>query len=86
MCAAECRKKIVERVLVRDVDDGQLRAHLVSLPVEQVVVSEGDVKETPRGDALWIVVIVLGIGTGHCGQVGPELRRQTRARLRPGPP
>ena len=42
--AAECRKKVVERVFVRDVDDGQLRAHFVFIAVEQVVVSHVNVE------------------------------------------
>src|ERR1700693_254431 len=59
VCAAERGKKVVKGVIVCQVDGGQLRAHFVFVAMEQVVMADRDIEKTPRGDALWIVIVVL---------------------------
>src|ERR1019366_8379533 len=56
MRSAERGKKVVERVLLRQVDDGQLRTPLVLVAVKEIVMPQGKIKKTPRGDALRVVV------------------------------
>ena len=65
---AERGKEVVKRVLVSDVDRRELQAHLVFVSLENVVVPDGDVKQTPRRDARRILVVVLGIRCGHLQQ------------------
>ncbi len=59
MRAAERGEEVVERVLVGDVDGGQVQVHLVVLLVENVVLSERDIEQVARCDAGRIVVVVF---------------------------
>jgi len=60
--AAEGRKKVVKRVLVGQVHGRQLQAHLVSVAVEHVVVSDRQIKQMARCDSRRILVVVLRSG------------------------
>ena len=71
--AAERGKEVVECVFIRDVDDGQLRAHFVLIPAEQVIVSHTKVEKTPGRDALGVVVVILGVWCWHREERRPEL-------------
>jgi hypothetical protein len=46
--SAEGGKKVVQSVLVCDVDGRELQTHLVIVTVEHVVVSDGNVEKAPR--------------------------------------
>jgi len=46
--SAEGGKKVVQSVLVCDVDGRELQTHLVIVTVERVVVSDGNVEKAPR--------------------------------------
>ncbi len=59
MCSAKRRKEVVERVLVRQVDCGELETHFVLIATEQVVMSDRNIEKTPRRDARRVVVVVL---------------------------
>src|ERR1019366_7487032 len=74
MRSAERGKKVVERVLVRQVDDGQLRTPLVLVAVKEIVMPQGKIKKTPRGDALRVVVVIFSVGCRHSNQRRPKLR------------
>ena len=49
--AAEGGEEVVERVLVGDVDGGEVEIDLVAVGVEEVVFAERDVEEIARRDA-----------------------------------
>src|ERR1035437_3581027 len=79
-------EEVVERVLVADVDDGERRgegALVGSLAVQQVVLADGQVEQVARRDAGWVVVVVLGVGSGVREQRRGKLRTQARVRERP---
>jgi len=57
--AAEGRKEVVERIVVRQVDDGQLCTPFVPVAVEQVVMAHGHVEEAPVCDTRRLMVVVL---------------------------
>ena len=63
--SAEGRKKIVQRVFVRQVHHRQARAPLVFFAVEEVVVAHGKIEQIARCDARRIVVVVLCAGGGY---------------------
>ena len=57
--AAERREKVVERVFVRDINRRQLQADLVSIPVEEVVMSDSEIEQVSRRHARRIGVVVF---------------------------
>ena len=63
--AAEGGKKVVQSVLVCDVDGRELKTHLVLVTAEDVVVSDGNIEKAPRRDAGWILVVVFRIRLRH---------------------
>ena len=73
MRAAERRKKVIQSCLVGDIDGGERKAPLVMIAFEQVIVPYGEVEEVARRDARWILVVVLGSGSGDLDQGGPIL-------------
>ena len=82
--AAKRRQEVVQRVVVRQVNDVQLCAPLVFVRLEQVVISDCQVEEASRRDALRIMVVVFSAGRGHRDQRRSKLRSQTRERQRRG--
>src|ERR1700722_7123435 len=79
---AEGRKKVVQRVFVRDVNSGQLEAPLVSVSMKQIVLAQGNVEQITGGDAGRILVIVFGIRSRHLQERRSKLRHETRVRER----
>ena len=65
MRAAEGRKEVVKHVVVRQVDDGQLRAPFVLIAVEEVIVAHGEIEEIPVCDARRIFVVLFGSWGRH---------------------
>ena len=59
MRATKGREKVVERVLVGQIDDRKLRAYLVFIAVENVVVPQRNIEHTARGDALRMMIVVF---------------------------
>ena len=59
MRSTESREEVVERILVGQVNDRELRADFVFIAVEQVVVPDRHVKEMSRRNAWRIFVVVL---------------------------
>jgi len=57
--AAKRREKVVQRIFISEVDDRQTSAPLMTIAVEQIIVTNGDVEHMPRGDTRRIVVIIL---------------------------
>ena len=68
MGAAECRQKVIQSIIVAQVDDGKLCAPSILVALEQIVISPGNVEEMPRRNARWIVIVILRIGRRHAGQ------------------
>jgi hypothetical protein len=73
--SAEGGKEVVQHVVVRQVDHGQLRTHFVFIAVEQVVVSDGDIEEVARRNSLRIMIIVFFEGGRYLQKERLELRR-----------
>ena len=57
--AAERREEVIQRIVVSQIDNRDLTADFVLVAVKQVVMSESEVEETPRGDALRIMIVIL---------------------------
>ena len=57
--SAEGREEIVERDLISKVDHREARTPAVAVTVEQIVVSQGQVKQIARGNVWRIVVLVF---------------------------
>ena len=57
--AAECGEKVIQRMGIGDVDGGDLRAPSKSIPMEQIIVPDGDVEEMPWRDARRIAIVIL---------------------------
>ena len=58
MRAAECGKKVVERILVRQVHDCKPRRPLRAFTMEQIVQAKPNIEQVPGRNA-WRVVIVV---------------------------
>ena len=76
MCAAEGGKKVVQHIVIRDVNGGELQADFVFISVKQVIVPDGEIEQVAGRDTLRIVIIVLGSGCRHFDESGSELRSQ----------
>src|SRR5215472_1152152 len=73
VCAAEGGQKIVEGVLVGQIDRGQDETDLVALAAQQVVVSNGEIKQVSWLDARGILVVVLRPRRRNLHQAGAQL-------------
>src|SRR5215469_9017935 len=72
VCAAEGGEKIVEGVLVGQIDRGKDKTDLVALAAQQVVVSNGEIKQVSRLDARGILVVVLRPRRRNLQQAGAQ--------------
>jgi hypothetical protein len=63
--AAKGRKEVVERKMVRKVDDGQSRTHFVFVSMEHVVMADRHVEKVARRDPWRLVVVVFGVWGRH---------------------
>jgi hypothetical protein len=61
MRAAERGEEVVQRIIIGNIDDRDLRAPLEPVTVENVVVAHGQIEKTPGGDSWRIAVVVLGV-------------------------
>ena len=57
--AAERRKEIIQRDLVRDVDAGESQSHLRVFPAEQIVGTHAEVEQVARRNPRRIGIVVL---------------------------
>ena len=57
--AAECGQEVVKRHLVRHINGSELKTPPVLVATKNVVISHRDVEEMTRGDARWIVIVIL---------------------------
>jgi len=80
MRAAEGGKKVVQGIFVGDIDGRHVEIHLVAISAEEVVLSDGGVKQVPRRDARRVLVIVAFAGSGNVDQCRAILRRQADGR------
>ena len=71
--AAEGGQEVIQRVLVGDVDRGQLQADFVLVSAEYIVVSNRQVEKAPRLDSLWVVVVLLGVRRWYLDQTRTQL-------------
>ena len=80
MRAAERGNEIVQRLFVRQVDDREAQAPLVTVAIEQIVLAHGNVEHVPRSDALRIVVVVLRSGRRNRYILGTIVWRRAEVR------
>ena len=59
MRAAEGGKKVVESILVGDIDGRHVEVNLVAISAEEVVLADGGVKQVAGCDARRVLVVVL---------------------------
>ena len=74
MRAAEGGKKVIQGVLIGDIDGRHVEVHLVAIGVEKVVLAHGSVKQVAGGDARRVLVIVLRSRRGNADQRRRVLR------------
>ena len=79
MGAAERRKKVVECVLVGQVNNGHLSGPLVFFGVEQIVIAYCEIEQMSRCDPWWIMVVVFCAWCGDGDESGSILRSRTQA-------
>ena len=73
MRAAEGGKKVIQRVLVGDVDGRHVEVHLVAIGVEEVVLADGGVEKVPRRNALRVLIVVSRIWSRDADQTRRKL-------------
>src|SRR5215472_3533621 len=73
VCAAEGGQKIVEGVLVGQIDRGKDETDLVALAAQQVVMPNGEIKQVSRLDAGRILVVILSSRRRYLQQAGAQL-------------
>ena len=78
MRAAKGGQEVVERHLVRDVDDRKAQAPLIPVAVEKVVFAEGDVEEVARLYARRILIVIFRSRRRDLEQRRAELRERGR--------
>ena len=76
--SAERRQEVVQRGLVRQVDDCESQAPLVTVTVEEVVISHAGIEQVPRSDPRRIVIVILRSRRRYPKPRRPVLRRRTR--------
>ena len=84
MRSTKRRKKIVERVIIGQVNGRQLHTYFTFVAVKQIVVSDGEIENIPRGDTRRIAVIILRVRRRDLDQRRGESRRRAVVRQRPG--
>ena len=72
--AAEGGEEVIECNAIRNVDGSQLKADLVFISVEKIVVAHGKIEEIAWGDAGGVVIGVVGSGCGDRDQRRSVLR------------
>src|SRR5580692_8496457 len=78
--SAKGGEEVVQREFICQVNDRKAEAPLVPVPVEEVVLAHGEVKEAARLDPLRVVVVILGSRCRYLNQIGAELRRGAESR------
>src|SRR5436305_1683759 len=73
MSTGEGGKKVIERCLVGDVDSAYLQAPLVSVAVEEVVMTYGHIKKMAGCNTGWIVVVIFCARRWNRDACGHEL-------------
>ena len=73
MSSTERRKEVIETFLVGEIDDGEAKAHFIAVSFEEVVMSNGGVKETSWSDARRVMVVILRSWTGDADSGGTIL-------------
>jgi hypothetical protein len=63
--AAECGEEVIQRVLIRNVDRGEIEVDLVAVGVEEVAFAKGHIEQVARGDARRVEIVVAGAGRGN---------------------
>jgi hypothetical protein len=71
--AAEGGEEVIESIIVRDVNKGQLTTPLVLVTVKEVVISYRKVEQVSGPDAGWIVIVVFFARRRNINQSRREL-------------
>jgi|SRR5437667_6085518 len=81
--AAERRKEIVQRDLVREVDSRESQSHLRVFRAKQIVGAHAKVEQATRRDARWIGVVILSAVRRNSNSEGATVRRSAGRYGRP---
>ena len=60
MRATECRLKVIQRFLIRQVENREPERHLCMFSAKQIVCSSAEVEQVTRRDARRVRVVILG--------------------------
>lgn len=77
MRAAESGEKVVQRVVIGEVDKLDLRAPSVLVPFEKIVIADREIEKAAMSDAGRILIVVLRSRRWYLGEGRTELRRRT---------
>lgn len=80
MGSTESGEEIIERVVVGQIDNGELSAPLVFISVQQVIVSDGEVEQIALLNARRLVIVVFSACCRDADQARSILR--SRAQIR----
>ena len=75
--SAKGGEKVVQDIIVCQVDHRQPRTPLVTVAVEEVVISQRDVKQISLLNSRWIVIVVFLVDSRYGNQRGTKLRSRT---------
>src|ERR1039458_746639 len=76
MRAAEGGKKVIQRVLVGNIDGRNVQVRLEAAGVKEIVLADGSVEQVAGRDARRVLVVVAAAGRGNLHQIRGILRGQ----------
>ena len=74
MRPAECGEKVVQHIVIRQIDHRDAGAPYEPVTVKQVIVADGNIEKIACLDTSGVVVVVLRIRRRHLYERGTELR------------
>lgn len=63
--ATKCRKEVIQRGFIRDVDGVQLQAPFVAIAMKEIIVSHRYIKQVARIESRWPQDLLHGSGSGQ---------------------
>ncbi len=82
MRAAEGGQKVIECVVVCEIDQCQLGTPSVPVALKEIVVANSKIEQVAVCDARWILVVIFSSRSRHLSQRRSKLRRRTDERQR----
>ena len=66
--STEGGEKVIECVIVGEIDERNLSTPLVTIALEQIVITNRQIEQVTRSNSWWIVIVVLGTWRRHLKQ------------------